>query len=232
MVTRSVVIDDMSLAFEDEGNGEPLVLLHGSMGSAVYWDVLVPLLLPSHRCIRLEFPGHGRSDRSPTAAYSIEDQVDVAIRFLQEVTGPSVVVGASAGAGAAFGAAARRPDLVRAIYSDDAYPGIYTGSWIGSSPFVKLFEVVGGVLRSMAGGFSIAEYAAALGQSRLGPKTMFELRGPAFVAFFALLTASTDPAFFDVVTNPERFWTDDEVAEVVRGIRCPVHVSYGDIDQG
>jgi pimeloyl-ACP methyl ester carboxylesterase len=42
----------------------------------------------------------------------------------------------------------------------------------------------------------------------------------------------TDPAFFDVVTNPDRFWTDTEVAEVVRGIRCPLHVAYGDLDRG
>ena len=77
----------MSLVFEDEGKGEPLVLFHGSMASAPFWDILVPQLLVDHRCIRLEFPGHGRSDRSPTAAYSLSDQVDIAIKFLEEVTG-------------------------------------------------------------------------------------------------------------------------------------------------
>jgi hypothetical protein len=54
----------------------------------------------------------------------------------------------------------------------------------------------------MPAGFSVDEYARALGASRLGPGTMLDLRGPAFVAFFARLTASTDPAFFDVVTDP------------------------------
>lgn len=232
MTTRDVQINGMRLALEDEGSGEPLVFLHGSMASASYWDVLVPLLLADFRCVRLEFPGHGRSDRSPSASYEVEDQVDVAIRFLAEVTGPCIVVGASAGAATAFGAAARRPDLIEGIYSEDAYPGIYTGSWVRSSPFVNLFRVVGGVLRSMPAGFSIAEYAAALGQARLGPGTMFDLRGPEFVAFFARLTGSTDPAFFDVVTNPDRYWTDNQVTAVVRGIRCPVHIAYGDPPQG
>ncbi len=232
MATHDIKINGSRLVFDDEGNGEPLVFLHGSMGSASYWDVLVPLLLSDFRCLRLEFPGHGRSDRSPTASYEVEDPVDVAIQFVAEVTGPCIVVGASAGAGTAFGAATRRPDLIHGIYSDDAYPGIYTGSWIGSSPFVNLFRVVGAVLRSMPPGFSIAEYAAALGRTQLGPGTMFDLRGPEFVAFFARLTASTDPAFFDVVTSPDRFWTDDEVAAVVRGLRCPVHIAYGDSGQG
>ncbi len=34
---------------------------------------------------------------------------------------------------------------------------------------------------------------------------MFDLRGHEFVAFFAQLTASTDQAFFDVVTDSEAF---------------------------
>jgi pimeloyl-ACP methyl ester carboxylesterase len=234
MTTRAVKVNGLNLVFEDEGRGrgDPLVFLHGSMGSTVYWDVLVPLLLGKFRCVRLEFPGHGRSDRSPTAAYGMDDQVDVAVQFLAEVSGPCIVIGASAGAGAAFGVAARRPDLVQGIYADDAYPGIYTGTWVKSSPYVRFFHLVGEVLRSMPRGFSVAEYAAALGQARLGPATMFDLRGPEFVAFFARLTASTDPSFFDVVTDPDRFWTDDDVSRVVRGLRCPVHVAYGDAGEG
>jgi pimeloyl-ACP methyl ester carboxylesterase len=232
VTTRDVKLNGLNLVFEDEGSGDPLVFLHGSMGSASYWDALVPQLLADYRCVRLEFPGHGRSDRSPAAAYGIEDQVDVALQFLAEVTGPCIVIGASAGAGTAFGAAAHRPDLITGIYSDDAYPGIYTGSWIASSPYVSFFRLVGAVLRSMPPGFSVAEYAAALGHARLGPATMFDRQGPEFVAFFARLTASTDPAFFDVVTNPEAFWSDDDVASVVRDLRCPVHIAHGDPDQG
>jgi pimeloyl-ACP methyl ester carboxylesterase len=232
VTTREVEIDGLQLVFEDEGRGDPLVFLHGSMGSAVYWDALVPLLLADYRCVRLEFPGHGRSARSLTAAYGIDDQVAVATRFLEEVVGPCTVVGASAGAGTAFGVAARRPDLVAGIYSEDASPGVYTGSWIRDSPYVSFFRLVGAVLESMPPGFSVADYAAALGRARLGRSTMFDLRGPQFVAFFARLTASTDPAFFDVVTDPEAFWTDDEVSAVVRGLRCPVHIAYGDLEHG
>ena len=39
-------------------------------------------------------------------------------------------------------------------FSDDAYPGIYTGSWIGSSPYVSFFRFVGAVLGSMPPGES------------------------------------------------------------------------------
>lgn len=232
MTTRDVTIDGMRLVFDDEGRGEPLVFLHGSMGSAVYWDPLIPLLSANHRCVRLDFPGHGRSDRSPTGAYGIADQVDITIAFLAEVVGPCIVVGASAGAGAAFGVAARRPDLIRGIYSDDAYPGIYSASWLRRSPVVSFFRTVGAVLRTMPPGFTVADYAAALGRARVGPGTMLDLRGAAFVAFFARLSAGTDPACFDVLTNPDRFWTDDEVAGVVRGLRCPVHIAYGDAAEG
>lgn len=232
MTTRDLHLDGRWIVYDDEGSGPPLVFLHGSMGSAVYWEGMAPCLLGDHRCVRPDFPGHGRSARSPEAAYGIEDQVDVTIRLLDAVVGPCVLVGASAGAGTAFGVAARRPDLVRGIYSDDAYPGLYTSSWIRQSPFVAFFRLVGRVLRSMPPGFTVTEYASVLGHSRLGPRTMFDLRGPAFVSFFARLTASTDPAFFDVVTDPARFWTDEQVDAVTRGLRCPVHIAYGDAAQG
>jgi pimeloyl-ACP methyl ester carboxylesterase len=232
VTTRDVKINGLKLVFEDEGSGDPLVFLHGSMGSAAYWNVLVPLLLGDYRCVRLEFPGHGRSDRSRPASYGIDDQVGIAIQFLAEMIGPCIVVGASAGAGTAFGVAARRPDLITGVYSDDAYPGIYTGHWIRNSPYVNFFRLVGSVLRSMPPGFSVAEYAAALGRTRVGQATMFDLRGPEFVAFFAQLTAATDQAFFDVVTNPDAFWTGDDVSRIVRCLQCPVHIAYGDPDQG
>jgi hypothetical protein len=45
MTPRHVHIDGLRLVYDDEGHGAPLVFLHGSMGSALYWEGLVPLLL-------------------------------------------------------------------------------------------------------------------------------------------------------------------------------------------
>jgi haloalkane dehalogenase len=104
--------------YEDEGEGTPLVFLHGAMSCALYWKNLVPQLLGEHRCIRVAFAGHGRSDRDPRAAYTIRDNVRRTAELLDREIGPAVLVGASWGGGTAFGVAAQRPELVQAIYSE------------------------------------------------------------------------------------------------------------------
>lgn len=45
-----------------------LPLIHGSASSARAWNPLVPLLTGSHRVIRIDLPGHGRSAEPATAA--------------------------------------------------------------------------------------------------------------------------------------------------------------------
>lgn len=45
-----------------------LLLIHGSASSTRSWDPLVPLLTGSHRVIRIDLLGHGRSAKPATAA--------------------------------------------------------------------------------------------------------------------------------------------------------------------
>lgn len=50
------------IAVEDEGEGDPVVCLHGLGGSANTWTPLMPVLA-HHRVIRVELPGSARSAR-------------------------------------------------------------------------------------------------------------------------------------------------------------------------
>lgn len=232
MLERRLQTDNLSLAFDDDGSGEPLVFLHGGTASAEYWESLVPQLLGDFRCVRLEFAGHGRSDRSPTAAYSIDDQVRAAVGLLENETGPAIIVGQSGGAATAFGAAAQRPDLVKGIFSEDAYPGIYTSHWISTNPFVQNFRATGDLVRSLPLGFSIAEFAAATGRRTIGPTTIMEALGPEVVAFMARIRYRTDPVYYDTVVDPSRYWSVEQCASIVRSVSCPVHIAFGDIATG
>ncbi|MFE2943162.1 alpha/beta fold hydrolase [Streptomyces sp. NPDC059255] len=47
------------------GEGPPLVLLHGAGRSLADWDAVAPLLLPHHRVLAVDLPGHGRSPGLP-----------------------------------------------------------------------------------------------------------------------------------------------------------------------
>jgi pimeloyl-ACP methyl ester carboxylesterase len=67
-----------------QGAGEPLVLLHGVMGSERMWRDVVPLLAPHHDTIAMTALGH-RGGPSATAAVTIAGVVDDAERRLDEL---------------------------------------------------------------------------------------------------------------------------------------------------
>jgi 3-oxoadipate enol-lactonase len=50
-----------SIAYRTDGEGEPLVLIHGVGGDSGNWDGIVAALPPRFRCVRLDLSGHGRS---------------------------------------------------------------------------------------------------------------------------------------------------------------------------
>jgi 3-oxoadipate enol-lactonase len=50
-----------SIAYRTDGEGEPLVLVHGVGGGSENWDGVVAALPARFRCIRLDLSGHGRS---------------------------------------------------------------------------------------------------------------------------------------------------------------------------
>ncbi|MBM7584301.1 pimeloyl-ACP methyl ester carboxylesterase [Bacillus pakistanensis] len=64
-------VGDHELAYEDKGEGNTIILLHGFCGSSKYWDKIVPLL-DTHRVITIDLRGHGES-AVIEAGFSIED---------------------------------------------------------------------------------------------------------------------------------------------------------------
>lgn len=49
------------LAYQQIGAGKPLVFLHGYLENSAIWYPIVSQLKDSHRCILIDFPGHGHS---------------------------------------------------------------------------------------------------------------------------------------------------------------------------
>ena len=116
---------DLSLNVVEDGNpdGPPLVLLHGITSSTASWDWLVPSVAADHRVLRLDFRGHGGSDRAP-GSYDMPDYVSDAEALCEYAGAPCTIVGHSLGGGTAAALAQRRPDLVRAIVLED--PPLFT----------------------------------------------------------------------------------------------------------
>jgi pimeloyl-ACP methyl ester carboxylesterase len=54
--------NDIKIYYEDTGNGEPLLLLHGFFGTADRWKPYVEAYAKQFRVIAVDMMGHGRSD--------------------------------------------------------------------------------------------------------------------------------------------------------------------------
>jgi Predicted hydrolases or acyltransferases (alpha/beta hydrolase superfamily) len=59
----------------DEGEGPPVVLLHGIASSSVTFENVVPLLTEHHRAISIDLLGFGESPAPEDATYTIEEHV-------------------------------------------------------------------------------------------------------------------------------------------------------------
>lgn len=53
------------LSYERTGDGEPLVLIHGTGSSGSAWRPVIPLLADHHEVVLLDLPGHGGSELPP-----------------------------------------------------------------------------------------------------------------------------------------------------------------------
>ena len=108
--------DGVALHVVAEGEGEPVVLLHGHTLDLRVWDEIVPALLArGFRAIRYDQRGHGRS-ASPPSGYRWGDHAaDLAEVIARIAGGPAHVVGLSKGGGIALELALRRPELARSL---------------------------------------------------------------------------------------------------------------------
>ncbi len=68
-----------------EGQGEPLVLIHGYPTASWDWSRLWPMLARHYRVMALDMLGFGFSDKPQRHKYSIEDQADLHQGWLEQM---------------------------------------------------------------------------------------------------------------------------------------------------
>jgi pimeloyl-ACP methyl ester carboxylesterase len=115
---RFISIDGVNLHYLDEGQGPPLVLLHG-LGSMVEDFVLSGLVREAakrYRVIAIDRPGHGHSARPRRLRYGAAAQADLVRKALQalDVHRP-IVLGHSWGTLVAMALALDYPEVPRSL---------------------------------------------------------------------------------------------------------------------
>jgi pimeloyl-ACP methyl ester carboxylesterase len=74
----------VTLYFEEQGAGPPLLLLHGLGESSFTWHEIAPALAARFRVVALDLKGFGRSEKPDDGAYAADDQAALVARFLIE----------------------------------------------------------------------------------------------------------------------------------------------------
>ena len=98
----------------DQGAGHSVVFLHGLASTSATFDLVVPLLTPTHRVISLDLLGFGGSPAPSTATYTLEEHVAAVESTLRslKISGRITLVGHSLGSLIAARYAARNPSLL------------------------------------------------------------------------------------------------------------------------
>ena len=114
-----VVVDGLGVNFLEEGEGPPVVLIHGSgPGVTAYanWSTTIPGLATDFRVLAPDVTGFGYTDHRPDGNYTLETWVDHVIGFLNALDLESVhIVGNSFGGSLALALAVRFPERVRRL---------------------------------------------------------------------------------------------------------------------
>lgn len=103
------------LNYELDGDGAPLVLVHGNWSDRTSWGLLTPHLVREFRVLSYDRRGYGRGATTAHRTPRRRNEDDLAA-LIEAVCGePAHVVGNSYGGLTALGLASRRPDLVRTL---------------------------------------------------------------------------------------------------------------------
>ncbi len=125
--------DTGALAFDERGEGDPLVLFSSGAHDRHDFDALRDLLPDGIRSLAPDWPGHGESPAG-TGAASAMAFADAAEKFVERLAPEgAILLGNSVGGFAAARLAIRRPDLVRGLVLVDS------GGFLPRSPQVRAF---------------------------------------------------------------------------------------------
>lgn len=106
---------DSHMHYEEAGEGDPIVLLHGNPTSSYLWRSVIPELASLGRCLALDLIGFGRSGK-PDVDYRFFDQAHYFAAWLDALDLYDITfVGHDWGGALAFDWAAQHPERVRGI---------------------------------------------------------------------------------------------------------------------
>jgi pimeloyl-ACP methyl ester carboxylesterase len=197
----SVTANGVDYYYEIHGRGEPLLLLHGGLGSTDMFQPILPLFTKERQVIGVDLHGHGRTALGARPIDLVDIGNDLAVVIKQLGYEQVDVLGYSFGGGAALRFAVQHPAMVRRLA-------------IASAPYAR-----DGFFPEMLP--QQAQVGAAMADA------MKET--PMYISYAAIAPRPQDfPRLLDRMGELMRRpydWTED-----VKKLQMPVILIYGDSD--
>ncbi len=206
----TVLAGDVELAYELEGAGEPVLLLHGLGGRGSAWLLQSAALSRAFRVVSLDLRGHGGSTvtRAPVSMATLAADVAAFCRALS--LGPCHVIGHSLGGMVALQLALDSPESVRTL-------AVVNSTACGRGPWVRSF-----VLKSVIRVAGMSAFA------RLN--TRLHLPEPGQESLRQRLVETMGACSADGYLSGQAAVDGFDVRARLKEIACPVLVVHSDQD--
>jgi haloalkane dehalogenase len=174
----SAELDGSTVNYVDEGDGPPLLMLHGNPTSSFLYRELIKGLRDRYRCIAPDHPGFGRSRAAPGYGFTPAEHADVLERLVLELDLRDVTMMVQDWGGPiGFAVAVRNPDRFRAFVIGNTWA--WPKSDFGTQVFSRLLGgPIGGYLILKRNLFVEKILPGNVKLRKLPPEVMDEYRRP------------------------------------------------------
>jgi pimeloyl-ACP methyl ester carboxylesterase/membrane-associated phospholipid phosphatase len=118
---KFIEVEGVNIHYIEQGQGEPMLFIHGFALSAEAWKNQLDEFSKSYRVIALDLPGFGYSGRSMELDYARSSQADFVSKFMGALhISCAIVVGHSMGGGIAANLALSHPEKVNKLVLVDS----------------------------------------------------------------------------------------------------------------
>ena len=153
-------VNNVSMFYTDEGEGSPVLMVHGWSCDGSDWAWQAPALKAAgYRCITPDLRGHGRSSVADDGYTPRGYASDLAQLIKQLGIGPVVAIGHSMGGAAVVALAVEHPELVRAVVPVDSAYGFSEDTPAQLQGMVQAFQAPNG--HEAALGFAASAFYTA-----------------------------------------------------------------------
>ena len=220
---KQASVNDVTLSYQEQGDGAPVVFVHGCCTDYRVWDAQRPAIAPHYRFMAVNLRDHGPAPWADDGSkYSVKTHVEDLTGFLRGLnTGPVDLVAWSYSGPIVMLVAAQHPELVHSLFIHE--PGFLT--WVADPAALKI-----------ASEDRQAAMSPAIAASKAGDATGAVLLVPAGVNHEPNLWDTAAPAVRSmVVDNAHSFALSLAsppppaiTCDILRQIKIPALMTYGE----